>query len=190
MTVDQDSWGNRRNIEFSDILTPVEILSLLVSTVSCGGNILINVGPTKEGTIIPIFEERLRQMGTWLRTNGEAIYATTHWVHQNDTLAPGTWYTVGKGDLVDQVYALVIGWPEDNVVTLGSVTGASSVEFLGLEGSKLSYEETGAGLQITFPSMNVVMSQCGAGCQWVYALKITEAVPALEINYSVGIDLF
>ncbi len=60
----------------------MEILGLIASTVSCGGNILINVGPTKEGTIIPIFEERLRQMGSWLKTNGEAIYATVPWVHQ------------------------------------------------------------------------------------------------------------
>jgi alpha-L-fucosidase len=190
MTVDKDSWGNRRNIEFSEILTPVEILSLLVSTVSCGGNILINVGPTKEGTIIPIFEERLRQMGTWLKTNGEAIYATTHWVHQNDSLATDTpvWYTAGKGDLVDNVYALVIGWPADNILTLGSVMGASSIEFLGLDGSTLSFTETEAGLQITFPALNVVWSECGNGCQWVYALKITKAVPSLAVQYSVEID--
>lgn len=35
----------------------------LVVTVSCGGNILVNVGPTKYGTIEAIFAERLRDMG-------------------------------------------------------------------------------------------------------------------------------
>lgn len=35
----------------------------LVVTVSCGGNILINVGPTKSGTIEPIFVERLKEIG-------------------------------------------------------------------------------------------------------------------------------
>jgi len=34
---------------------------------SCGGNMLINVGPTKDGRIVPIFEERLRGLGGWLK---------------------------------------------------------------------------------------------------------------------------
>ena len=33
---------------------------------SCGGNLLLNVGPTHDGRIVPIFQERLEQMGTCL----------------------------------------------------------------------------------------------------------------------------
>ncbi len=45
----------------------------LATTVSKGGNLLVNVGPTKEGTIDPVMQERLEQLGQWLRINGEAV---------------------------------------------------------------------------------------------------------------------
>ena len=64
MTLDQKSWGIRRNLRLEDVMSMEELLSQVVITVSCGGNILINVGPTKQGTIIPIFEERLTQLVT------------------------------------------------------------------------------------------------------------------------------
>ena len=50
------SWGHRRNINIGDVLKMEDMVRLIAKTVSCGGNILINVGPTKEGTIIPIFQ--------------------------------------------------------------------------------------------------------------------------------------
>ena len=59
---------------------------------STGGNVLINIGPTSYGKIIPIFEERLRQMGSWLKVNGEAIYSSVPWKHQNDTINKDVWY--------------------------------------------------------------------------------------------------
>ena len=59
---------------------------------SCGGNILINVGPTADGMISPAFEERLRQLGSWLKVNGEAIYKSKPWSYQNDTITKGIWF--------------------------------------------------------------------------------------------------
>ena len=58
---------------------------------SCGGNYLLNVGPTHDGRILPIFEERLRQMGAWLKVNGEAVYNSTPWKYQNDTVSGNVW---------------------------------------------------------------------------------------------------
>jgi alpha-L-fucosidase len=55
-------------------LTPIqELLLTLAQTVSNGGNLLVNVGPNKDGVIPVIMQERLKQLGQWLRINGEAV---------------------------------------------------------------------------------------------------------------------
>lgn len=52
----------------------------------------MNVGPSKDGKINPIFQERLAQMGSWLQVNGEGIYETQPWdICQKDTAEPNVW---------------------------------------------------------------------------------------------------
>ena len=51
----------------------------------------MNIGPTADGRIVPIFEQRLRDFGSWLKVNGEGVYGTKAWRKQNDTLTPGIW---------------------------------------------------------------------------------------------------
>lgn len=55
-------------------------------------------------------------MGKWLAVNGEAIYKSKPWKIQNDTLSH-VWYTSGKNG---NVYAIVLAWPENDVLKLGS----------------------------------------------------------------------
>ncbi|CAL4117021.1 unnamed protein product, partial [Meganyctiphanes norvegica] len=132
MSLDKHSWGYRREAKVGDFLTIHELLEQLVSTVSCGGNLLINIGPTHEGIIPLIMEERLRQLGQWLEINGEAIYNTRPWAVQNDTDTKGVWYTRRN----ETVYALVLAWPKENILTLGSLTTTSNVNI-----SMLGYDQ-------------------------------------------------
>ncbi|KZC12089.1 Alpha-L-fucosidase [Dufourea novaeangliae] len=131
MTVDRKSWGFRRDASLSEYFTLQELVKELVVTVSCGGNLLMNIGPTKDGIISPIFEERLRGMGDWLAINGEAIYNTEPWVVQNDTLSGSTWYTQNKDH--GKIYALILDWPEDSSLYLESITRhmITHIELLG-----------------------------------------------------------
>ena len=71
------SFGYNRNEELSDYLSEKEVIHLLVETVSKGGNLLLNVGPAADGSIPVIMEERLVQIGEWLKVNGEVIYNTS-----------------------------------------------------------------------------------------------------------------
>lgn len=63
----------------------------LVHTVALGGNYLLNVGPTPDGMIPAVFEERLRDVGAWLEINGEAIYASKPWRVQTENTTVPVW---------------------------------------------------------------------------------------------------
>ena len=109
MTLDLGSWGYRHNIKIDDVIKIESLIEEVVVTVSCGGNILINVGPTSDGIIPLIFEERLRQLGQWLNINGEAIYSTSTWKIQTDPLIANiTWYTMKNNSQMSTVDVYVI----------------------------------------------------------------------------------
>ncbi|XP_075859027.1 plasma alpha-L-fucosidase isoform X2 [Microcebus murinus] len=140
MTIDKFSWGYRRDAGIGDYLTIEELQ--LVETVSCGGNFLMNIGPTLDGIISTIFEERLRQMGTWLKVNGEAIYETQPWRSQNDTITPDVWYTSKPKEKL--VYAIFLKWPTSGKLFLGqpkATGGATEYECPALMSEKDDTED-------------------------------------------------
>jgi len=139
MTIDKGSWGYRRVATVGDYHSPQELVQELVSTVACGGNFLINIGPTKDGMIAPVFEERLLQLGQWLGINGDAIYGSVPWERaQNDSTTEGVSYTAKPRE--DKVFAILLEdhWPTNanSSLVLGSVSSSlldiKSIGILGL----------------------------------------------------------
>ena len=53
------------------------LLNLLIDSVSCGGNLIMNVGPTGRGNFDRRAEDALRVFGDWMRLHGRAIYGCT-----------------------------------------------------------------------------------------------------------------
>ncbi|KAK7491267.1 hypothetical protein BaRGS_00017538 [Batillaria attramentaria] len=171
MTLDKGSWGFRRDAPLSAIYSMDDFISLLVKTVSFGGNLLVNVGPTSYGEITPIYEERLRQLGQWLGVNGEAIYGTRPWTYQNDTSNPDVWYTSKKQTNGTSVYAILLKWPTGQSLTLGapSVSSQTRVSLLGYSGAPFKFSgQTTQGVTITIPAIPFTSMPC----QWAWVMKL------------------
>ena len=75
------SYGYNRNEQLTDYKSSHDLILMLVDIVSRGGNLLLDIGPTADGRIPVIMQQRLTDIGSWLNINGEAIYGTTAWKH-------------------------------------------------------------------------------------------------------------
>ena len=54
----------------------MEKLRSLINVVSHGGNFLLNIGPRGDGSVVEFESDVLKEIGAWLKENGEAIYGT------------------------------------------------------------------------------------------------------------------
>jgi len=73
------SYGYNRNEDIWDYNSTQSLVLQLVDKVSRGGNFLLDVGPDEHGKIPPIMQERLLQIGDWMKVNNESIYNTVRW---------------------------------------------------------------------------------------------------------------
>lgn len=71
------SYGYNRTESIYDYDSRDALLRMFSGVVGGGGNFLLCVGPTGDGRIPVIMQERLLQVGKWLKVNGDAIYGST-----------------------------------------------------------------------------------------------------------------
>lgn len=69
------SWGYHR--DETSWKSPAQLIELLVESVSKGGNLLLNVGPTGRGTFDYRAQERLKAIGEWMKYNSRSVYGCT-----------------------------------------------------------------------------------------------------------------
>uniref|UniRef100_A0A1A7X714 Alpha-L-fucosidase n=3 Tax=Iconisemion striatum TaxID=60296 RepID=A0A1A7X714_9TELE len=163
-SVDTLSWGYRRNMKLQELMDLPTVIKDLVTTVALGGNYLLNVGPTSDGTIPTVFEERLRGIGAWLEVNGEAIFASKPWRVQMENTTIPVWFT-SKGS---SVYAIMTAKPAETILQLliPKTSASSKVTLLGYPFPlPWSPVHPNGGLTILLPEL-----PCSPGHAWTLKL--------------------
>jgi alpha-L-fucosidase len=147
------SFGYNRTEGLNDYSTAEQLIKLLISTVSAGGNLLLDIGPASDGTIPVIMQQRLLEIGKWLKTNGEAIYETRAFIKskKEEIINPEANKTIFFTQKNKDIYVLCLDWPKENIVLKGlKPTGRIKVQMLGSDRS-VSVKETGGNIIITPP---------------------------------------
>ncbi len=127
--------------------SPQTIIRNLIDIASKGGNYLLNVGPTSEGLIPQPSIERLAAVGTWMRTNGDAIYGTT--------ASPfTTQLSFGRATSKGQrVYLHVFDWPAGGKLQVPSWGKAIKRTYLMTNPrAALKFSQSENGLSIDVPA--------------------------------------
>lgn len=176
LTIDSTSWGFNRNASYSDYLTTEYFVHQLIETVAFNGNILLNVGPGADGTLSPIFVDRLLGIGDWLSVNGPAIYKSRPWdVCQNETKA-NVYYTTNQE--TETLYAHFLTWPSRSILHLDYPVATSDTEIrmlgLGERQEMIQWSALGDGgddsrIAIQLPQL----TPANIPCQHAWVLAIT-----------------
>jgi alpha-L-fucosidase len=145
------SFGYNRAEGEAETIKPEELIHLLVDIVSKNGNLLLDVGPEADGTIPPVQMSRLKALGEWLHTNGEAIYGTHPWTRAVGETAEGS--PVRFTQKGDATYAILLGEPKTATITLKAVTlkPGAKIYLLGHSDS-VAWSQQGADLRIDLPA--------------------------------------
>jgi alpha-L-fucosidase len=150
------SFGFNRTEGLSDYSTAEQLIKLLVSTVSTGGNLLLDIGPDADGTIPVIMQQRLLEIGKWLKTNGDAIYGTRAYIRtkKDESINPETNKTIFFTQKDKNIFVICLNWPKGDIVLKGVKASGKATGALFGTNRTVSVKEAGGNLIITPPSLN------------------------------------
>lgn len=159
------------------------VIHTLLDVVSKNGNLLLNIPVRGDGTIDSDELAVVEEIGEWMKINNEAIYATKPWkvfgegpAIENVAPLSGPGFNEGKGKPFeskdvrftakgDDLYATVLGWPEDGKINIKSLAkggplyakAIKKVKLLGT-GAILDFQQTTEGLAIKVPGVKSKLS--------------------------------
>ncbi|MDR3218730.1 MAG: alpha-L-fucosidase [Dysgonamonadaceae bacterium] len=149
MTMD-NSWGYRKSnqLKLENWKSTETLVRNLINIASKGGNYLLNVGPTPEGEIPQQSIERLRQIGKWMKVNGEAIYGTS-----GSPIEKPAWGYCTMKNRKDKttLYLFVLDRPEKGEILVPGMTVPVKSTSLLSGTTKITSQTTDKGLIVYLP---------------------------------------
>jgi len=156
-----------------------QIIDGFIDRVSRGGGLMLSISPMADGTIPEAQKEILKELGEWLRINGEGIYGSRKWRIETegdtekflfDNGNKTLWNFEGKGSALDirftrkgnRLFAFLLDWPENGEALIRSLSsgttvasgGIGDVSLMGFEG-EIEWERDEEGLRINMPSEKI-----------------------------------
>jgi alpha-L-fucosidase len=150
MTIN-NSWSwNRSDVQHK---SPPECLRLLVDTVSKGGNLLLNIGPHPDGSILEPQQNALRGIAEWMRINSESIHGTT----ASPFAQALPWGRCTRKSLADgktRLYLHVFDWPKDGRLVVPRLVNSPAKAYLLADPQRaaLACDHDAKGLTIALPA--------------------------------------
>ncbi len=157
------SFGYNRNEQLDDYSTSEELVHMLINKVGRGGNLLLNIGPTADGRIPEIMQQRLADIGAWLAVNGDAIYNTRKWEKAPAVTKNTSVYFTKKGK---DLYVISTKFPTQDIV-INNIGKSGRVSLLGWKGS-VKATIKGGNLVISPPKVTPADNPCN----YAWAFKV------------------
>jgi alpha-L-fucosidase len=116
-----------------------QLIAMLIETVSKGGNLLLNVGPTGRGTFDGRAMDRLRGIGAWMDKHGRSIYGCT--AAPADLPKPANCLLTYNPE-AGRLYVHVLEWPL-GALSLEGLAGKVAYAQLLNDASEIPFTEKG-----------------------------------------------
>jgi alpha-L-fucosidase len=147
-----------------------KLIHMLIDVVSKGGNFLLNIGPGPDGEWHDTAYQRLKDIGSWMRINGEAIYTSRPLPPYAETRIR---YTRNKAG--DVAYAFFLAdesegqLPSEIMLYSMQPREGSDIYLLGAAQQSLKWKKVNRGTLISIPEA----LQKNPPCQYAWVLKLS-----------------
>ena len=208
------SYGYNRQEDAWDYNSSQSLVLQLIDKVSRGGNFLLDIGPDEHGKIPPIMQERLLEIGDWLKINGESIYNTVRWKTPSQwsegkrdykpkdgggdlllklTVDPEPGYAVKEvfytyNKMANSLFAIFPKYPENKKLVLNDIAlpAGTTITFLSTK-ENLNWIQDGENIVVNMPEYNPNKFKA----PYAYVVKINNygsfaKKPAIATEYKNG----